>query len=320
MEVFLTKVSHPSTITIGVCSDTHYWFGGSDYVGESLQLQGDSELLFETLLAEMKEAKLDLVIHLGDMVSGGGTFQMFPSEFQKSLKQASIGFQSLSAEVFAIPGNHDCLVGDAWSEFGRLWALERGLGRTVDTAHARLVLLNGQGHSDEQIAEARPTDPVYGWISEAELARLEDALATAGDKPVVLFTHQLLVPWSSDREWRSFYGTDNAHSVLELMKCYKNVRAVFQGHAHRFDIQSIPLVAEPDEANLGEHINCTFVILPSLIEYPLGWLKLTIAEENLTITLQKLPLNSLAEKSRTSGQGQQWRIGHRAWSQYQINL
>ena len=72
-----------NTLTVGVCSDTHYWFGGPNFENESLQLQSHSELLLDTLIAELSNAELDIVLHLGDMTSGGGTFICLKRTFIK---------------------------------------------------------------------------------------------------------------------------------------------------------------------------------------------------------------------------------------------
>ncbi len=312
--------SNHSSLTIGVCSDTHYWFGGPNHQGKSLQLQENSELLFECLLAELRSAELDVAVHLGDMVSGGGTFQMSTAQFRGSLERATTGLAGLPMDVYALPGNHDCVVGDAWSDFGSLWSIGRGEGKTIDTEQVRLVLLNAQGHSDEQIANAMPADPVNGWVTNDELVRLEEALATAGDKPVLLFSHQLLVPWSSQREWLPFYGVGNAQSVLDILRRFGNVRAVFQGHAHQYDVQTLNLGSEMNPSCDGAEEGCTFFVLPSLIEYPLGWLKLTIYEESLNVELQQLPLEELSEMSRVSGMGQEWRIGRPEWKNVPVDL
>ena len=94
------------------------------------------------------------------------------------------------------------------------------------------------------------------------------------------------------------------------MARYKNVRAVFQGHAHRLDVQRV---------QIGE-VACTFIITPAVIEYPVGWLLLSLEPDCLQVRLQRLPLFDLAETSRSSGEGQTWREGRREWQNLRIEL
>jgi 3',5'-cyclic AMP phosphodiesterase CpdA len=304
-------VLNPEQISIGLCTDTHFWptnvfYGGSD---GSLQLQPWSEQLQAVLLAELEKAQLTYVLHLGDVTCGGGVYEMPEPEFYAALERTHEAYQQLSPRVHALPGNHDCPPGGGnWRYFEQLWGLQPGLGDLIDTPAARLVLLNAQGHTPQQIEQAKPTDPVYGWISDGELARLEDILATADGRPVLLFTHQLLRPWSYDKPWQDFYGIRNADAVLDIMARYGNVRAIFQGHAHRLDVQMI---------QVGQHV-CHFIVAPAIIEYPLGWLRLDLNRDCVQMTLQRLPLPELAALGGYSGEGQLWRAGKPEWANVRI--
>jgi 3',5'-cyclic AMP phosphodiesterase CpdA len=211
--------------------------------------------------------------------------------------------------VHVLPGNHDCRPGAGnWDDFRQLWSMENGCGATIDVGSVRLILLDTHGHSPEQIAVAPEGDPVYGWVAPDELARLENDLATAGERPVLLFTHQLLFPWSGSEGWQDYYGIENAQPVCALIERYGVVRAVFQAHAHRFDIQTVPLGAR----------DTTFVVLPALIEYPVAWARLDCSATSLRVRLQPLPVPHLQEASLASGEGQAWRAGRPEWRDFSI--
>lgn len=312
-EIVPSVPSRGDTLTIGLVTDTHYWPGGGDFYGGdgSLQLLGQSDTVVETLIAELNRANLDLTVHLGDITCGGGTYPMTEAEFCAVQDVMFDRFQRLQAPIYTLPGNHDCPPGGApWSYFEKKWGLEAGIGRTIDTPFARLVLLNAQGHSEEQMAAARPDDPVFGWVSEGELARLDEALASADDRPVILFLHQLLQPWSGNREFVHYYPVNNAETVLDLMARHGNVRAVFQGHAHRLDVQQIPVGGRP----------CWFVVSPALIQYPVAWFELTLSAKALRVQLRSLPLPELVERARVSGDGQDWRTGKPEWHDFTVGL
>lgn len=306
-------MSRNGITTIGVCSDTHFWRTDEPVVTSdgSMQLQPWSVELLNELVNSLREQKVDLVLHLGDQTCGGGTFGMTPDEFLAELDYLREAYLSMGIPFYPLPGNHDSLpVVGGWTDFERIWELEPGIGQTIDAPNARLVLLNTHGHNQGQIDTAQDGDPVYGWVNDAELARLEEALATAGDRPVLIFCHQLLKCWSNGQGWRAFYEVRNGPGVLAVMERYGNVRAVFQGHAHRFDVQAMPMAGR----------ECTYVVLPSLIEYPLAWLRLDISKDNVRMRLIRLPLADLANKSRASGAGQSWRAGRPEWWDHVIPL
>lgn len=299
--------------TIAVCTDLHYWPGGPSDLGSdgSLQLLPQSETLLASLVDEMKQLRPDLLFFLGDLISGGGGYSMPPTEFDAALLHTRRMLCSTGAPTAALPGNHDCPPGGSgWSAFETLWGLAPGLGQTIDRPEARLILLNAQGHSPQQIAAGRPGDPVYGWVNEDELARLERELNGAAGRPVLLFVHQLLLPWSGNGGWRAFYGVENAAAVLDILARAGNVAAVFQGHAHRMDVQAVAL------GGRASH----FVVAPALIEYPVGWLHLTLTPSLLRVELRSLPLPHLIEQTRASGEGQGWRAGPPAWRDFTIQL
>ncbi len=300
-------------ISIGLCADTHYWPQGRNFVTSdgSLQLQGSSQDLLATLFHELRGTHLDMVLHLGDLTCGGGTYDMAPDVFLTTVVDLYRTYQSLDLPVYVLPGNHDSLPGaGGWDVFHDVWGLEPGLGTTIDLPLARLVLLNTHGHSPAQIAQAQEFDPVYGWVSDAELNRLETVLAGAGDRPVLVFTHQLLAPWSNYMDWHDYFAVRNAAAVRAVLSRHANVAAVFQAHAHRFDVRRLALGRQ----------ECTFVILPSLIEYPLAWVQLDLAPNLLRMRLRQLPLPELRETSRTSGSGQEWRAGRAEWWDLTIPL
>lgn len=303
-----------ATTTIGLVSDTHFWPRSRPVITSdgALQLQPWSEQLLSTLIAELEAAQVDLVIHLGDLTCGGGTYAMPPEEFVATMRTVRQRLQTLSAPVVALSGNHDARPGNGdLSEFCELWQNEAGLGKTIDLPQARLILLNTTGYTPEQVAAAPDGDPVYGWVGPAELDRLDAALATAGGRPVLLFTHQLLQRWAGDQVWHDYFGVRNAADVLQVIERRGGVRAVFQGHAHRFDLHTRSLGGDPE---------CLFAVMPAIIEYPVAWVRLQLSATQAECTLQRLPLAGLAALSEQSGGGQSWRQGDPAWWSYQFSL
>jgi hypothetical protein len=155
---------------------------------------------------------VDMLIHLGDFSCGGGSFEMPHDGFSSALERLTGDYKRAASAFYGLPGNHDCPAGTIDYSYGEgLLGLAPRQGRTVDvgtdTDTARLIFLHSQGHSDEQRRAALPKDTTYGWIADAELERLDRSLAKAGDRPVIVFTHQLLHPWANPRRWPSSPAT-----------------------------------------------------------------------------------------------------------------
>jgi len=307
-------MNNSTNSVIGIVSDTHYWQRNTPVVTKegAIQLQQWSEELMATLLVELERGGVTQVLHLGDITCGGGTYAMPAAEFAATLSSLHRRFENAPMPIAALPGNHDSLPGTGSMDiFCQIWGTAPGIGLTIDVPEARLVLLNSQGHPASVLAAAPDGDPVFGWVNDAELARLDTALATAGNRPVLLFSHQLLHPWSGDAAWQDFYGIVNAGAVLEIVRRHGNTCAVFQGHAHRLDIQQVAL--RPDRTTL-------FAVVPPIIEYPVAWMRLELSGPTANLSLQPLPLPAIAERSRDSGKGQAWRKGRPEWWDYTFSL
>ncbi len=289
-----------SATRIAVVADTHIWPttlppAGDDYAA---MLLDQTDVLHTLLLEELDKSGAQLVIHLGDLTCGGGFFGMPPAAFSPLMLRLRSDFAALKMPVHALPGNHDAppqLGG--WTLFETLWGLDPGLGSTIDLDGITLLLINAQGHDAAQIRDALPCDPVYGWVSGAEIARVEASLAAAAGRPVLAFVHQLLHPWRTQgRAWKPYYGVQNAAAVLETLARHSSVRALFQGHAHRYELGRLQL----------NGFDALSVLAPSVIEYPVGWLQLDVCVDCITVTLRQLPCAELTARSLSNG-AQAWR-------------
>ena len=305
-------MSQTDETRIALLTDTHAWPDAPGaFGGEQEQLQPAFETIHATFLADVRSQSPEILIHLGDFTCGGGSFEMPQPAFYAALQRLNRELRAAAPQFYGLPGNHDCPAGcNDYSFCEGLLGLAPRLGRTVDTDAARLVFLHSQGHSDEQRQAVLPKDPTYGWIADAELERLDRSLAEAGGRPVIVFTHQLLHPWANPRRWRSLYATANSEAVLDIFARYGNVRAVFQGHAHLLDLREVMVGNQP----------IRFVVAPSLIQYPLGWLLLTLSAGALRVQYRALGLPQLSEQSRMAGAGADWRAGDAAWQNFSVRL
>jgi hypothetical protein len=267
-------------------------------------LLDETPALHALLLEEVAASGAVALIHLGDQTCGGGFFNMAQDDFAPLLARLHADYGALPMAAFALPGNHDMPPGGGgWALFEQLWGLGQGLGATVDVDGLRLLLINAQGHDDAQLRAAQPGDPVYGWLSDAELARVDEALATANSRTVLAFVHQLVHPWrTAHRPWKPYYAVRNANSLMTILARHHNVRVLFQAHAHRYEQGEI--------ATNG--FRALSVLAPSVIEYPIGWLQLDLLPNSLEVTLRQLPRPDLVRRSLCDG-AQAWRAPQALW-------
>ncbi len=310
-----SRHAHPpvSSTSIALCGDTHAWFGASQAFGPfGEQLQPWSGPILDALEQELREERPDLVLHLGDYTCGGGVFQMPDPDFHGSLRRVHETLQGAGMAYQGLPGNHDCPYGSGdYTSCERMLGLDHRQGTTLDLPQARLILVHTQGYSPDQIQEALPGDPVFGWVAPEEVARVEAELEAAPGKPVILFTHQLLRPWTVAVPWQEYYRIQNADTLLGLMERHPQVVAVFQAHAHLYDVQRVAL---------GGHERL-FVVIPSCIQYPLGWVLLRVEAHRLDIQLRRLTsLAELQERSRQRDPYGDARGGERAWERLTFPL
>ncbi len=265
---------------IGVLSDTHFWLGTPQ--PPEGQLQRYSPQICAALLQDVARRPLDLLVHLGDVTCGGSHYGMSAADFDQTLDWFLARIGTLSCPVHILPGNHDLKLGETYQPTEARLGLQsqRGTGVTFPAHNLHFELLNAQGHTEQDIAQAAAGAPVAGQVAPAELARLDQALHRARDMHVIVGTHQLLQPLAASAVSSEDSFVRNRQEVQTVLAKHPNVRAVFQGHAHQYDVQTVLL----------GHRDCTYVVAPALCLWPPAWLHLTIGPSGLAIQVRYLDL------------------------------
>lgn len=124
--------------------------------------------------------------------------------------------QPLDKPALCLPGNHD----DGPALAAALSTPPFHSGGSHDLGAWRVVLL------DSTLPQR-----TEGALSEAELKRLEAALAGAGARPVLVVLHHPPVPLGS--HWLDEVGVTNAAEFWTVIDRHPQVRAVLFGHAHQ---------------------------------------------------------------------------------------
>ena len=172
-------------------------------------------------LVQAECAQIDLVLATGDIT-------------QDASEQGYLRFieavSRLPGPRHWIPGNHDDAV--LMAQLGNRYDLNRDW---VDIGAWRIVLLDSSvpGH-------------VHGLLAPQQLSRLDQALASAGTRHVLVCLHHHPVPIGSD--WMEPLGLHEAQQLMSRLDADPRVRAVLWGHIHQ-ELQqqrgSLQLLASP---------------------------------------------------------------------------
>ncbi|MGE0387465.1 MAG: metallophosphoesterase [Gammaproteobacteria bacterium] len=147
------------------------------------------------------------VVVSGDLVS---------EESARAYRSLHDHLARIDAPVYCMPGNHD--------DIDLLRAHVPGgnvrLDAALDLGGWRIVLLDTRvaGSSD-------------GWLADAELARLDAALAGAAGRPALVFLHHQPVPIGSP--WIDSMMVGNADALFAILARHRGVRALVCGHIHQ---------------------------------------------------------------------------------------
>ena len=170
-------------------------------------------------------------------------------------------FGSLGKPVWCLPGNHD------YPEIMRqeLAAAPFQVGGCQDLGAWRVVLLDscvpGQAH---------------GRLASRELARLDAALASAGERHVLIALHHHPVRMSS--RWIDSVGLQNPEEFFAVTDRYPQVRVILWGHVHQsLDMRrkGVRLLAVPSTCAQFRPYVDLFAIDPS----PPGFRRLTLGAD-----------------------------------------
>ena len=199
-------------------TDSHLF---ADAEGDLLGLQTQASLDAVVDMVLEQISRMDLVLATGDITQDGS---------EAAYRRFIASSLRLPAPCYWIPGNHDDA--ELMARLGKPLGLTRDW---VDIGNWRIVLL------DSSILGA-----VSGHLSQATLNSLDDALATVGDRHVLVCLHHQPVSIGSD--WMEPIGLLNASDLLTRLEPDPRVKAVLWGHIHQhFDqpLGHLRLLATP---------------------------------------------------------------------------
>ena len=214
-----------TTFKFAFITDTHLYLNAPKNFASGLQRQKESPELYQKLIEQLNAFDPAFVIHGGDIVCGGKSFDMTADDYEYALHRAKHYAQTLNAPCYYIPGNHDLD-----PESGSKASYTAIFGIDCRTYHSfmhqgiRFILLDVQ---------EVPEDLTHGYIGTVQLGWLESELKSAADKgqEVFIFSHQLLFPSVEFQGLGSRVA--NSAEVLEVIAPFdRNILACFCGHLH----------------------------------------------------------------------------------------
>ena len=166
-------------------TDTHLYPNAPRNFAGGLQQQKNSLALYEKLVEQLNAFEPAFVIHGGDIVCGGNSFEMSATDYEAALDSAKELGERINAPCYYIPGNHD-LHPETGSKDAYLARFGINNMGSVSFVHEniRFILLDSQ---------EVPEDLTHGYISTNQLAWAERELKRARDydEEVFIFSHQL---------------------------------------------------------------------------------------------------------------------------------
>lgn len=277
-------------------TDTHLYPEAPQNYGGGTQIQESSVEIYETMIQQVEAFEPDFVIHGGDIVCGGDSFEMPPSHYQIALDHAQMMGEQLSAPIYYMPGNHDLdpQNGDKdlyLQRFGYDAQVVEGENQGPDgeqSMSAKRLAYTSLVHDDLRLilldCQEVEKDVTHGHLGEEQLGWLQTELeqAKAENQEVLIFAHQLLHPTEefSELGWM----IDNSEQVCEIIDRCDHILATFHGHLH------LNRILEPDPATDNRRLT---IISSGIICYPMMWRKIYVDQDQIRVVSSQLQLPEL---------------------------
>ena len=257
-------------------TDTHFYLNATRNFASGLQQQKKSLQLYEKMVEQLNVFDPAFVIHGGDIVCGGKSFDMSAEEYEATLDSAQQLGQRINAPCYYIPGNHDLHpeTGAKDSYLARFGI--NGMGSTCFVhENIRFILLDSQ---------EVPEDLTHGYISTNQLAWAERELKRAQDydQEVFIFSHQLPFPNVEFQGLGSRIA--NSAEILEVMTPFeRQILAFFCGHLHL------------NRVFREQGMLC--IISSGIICYPMMWRQVWVYPDRIDIRSETIDLPDVLAES-----------------------
>jgi 3',5'-cyclic AMP phosphodiesterase CpdA len=241
-------------------TDTHYWPDAPKDFGAPKMLT-HGRALHDALIPAINALHPDFVLHGGDFLCGGSSFDLPTDVFQRTLREAKAYFDDVQAPLYLVPGNHDC---DArtWSfdAFSRAFPSPGVLSVHHVSATLRVACANIFRGDTRTQGAGEWTDEHDALLRQANDTALSDRV------PLLLCLHSWVLPDTVPDPGSDGRGCVAGAARLLSTVCGCNaVVAVFTGHRHVNRITA--------------YRDFLIVDTACLIGYPFGFREVTVSSE-----------------------------------------
>ncbi|QEG42617.1 metallophosphoesterase family protein [Roseimaritima ulvae] len=208
-------------LKVGIITDLHYADkppGGSRHYRETLDKLAEAGTEFE-------RSKPTFLVELGDLIDAADSVDTELGYLSTVNRQ----FAAIHPDRHYVLGNH-CVDTLKKEEFLGKVEQEKSY-YSFDRKGFHFIVLDSCFRSDGVPYSRKNFTWTDANIPAAELEWLEADLK-ANDKPVIVFAHQRL-------DVANHHGVKNNAAVRKLFEAAGNVLAVFQGHSHQNDLNTI---------------------------------------------------------------------------------
>lgn len=266
------------SVTFTLLTDTHLWpTAPADFGAPKMLTAG--EAIHEAAIPAVNALSPDFVLHGGDLLCGGSSFDLASAEYDRSLADAVDFFGRFDAPFYCVPGNHDCDA-QTWSfdafhdAFGTSAPLMiDGVAPGIRLARANVFLGDTREYGAGQ------------WTDEHDEAlRDADRSALADGASLILCLHTWLLPDEDPAPGADGRGcVAGADRLLATVSECPSIAVVLTGHRHLNRITAYRDFLVVDTA--------------ALIGYPFGFREITISDDGwLSTCFHTLDLPDVAAR------------------------
>ena len=208
-------------------TDSHHYPGAPrDFAAPKMLTQ--SRAVLEAVAPEINALNPDFIVHGGDVLCGGGAFEIPIPIYLQSIEEAADAFDGFRAPAYYVPGNHDC---DPVQGSFEAFASRFPIPETVDVVDAaprlRLALANIYGGDPIRDGEGVWTDALDRALAEAAEKAQNERCA------MLLVLHTWVLPDYEPGDGEAFKGVvTGADRLLETVSAHPAIVAVLTGHRH----------------------------------------------------------------------------------------
>jgi 3',5'-cyclic AMP phosphodiesterase CpdA len=258
-----------------VTDSHHYPDAPRDFAAPKMLTK--SQEILDAMVPAINAASPDFVVHGGDLLCGGGSFELTLEKYVRAIDEVGDALDGLRAPTYIVPGNHDCESGTgSFARFAERFDIPDTLDVFDVGPRLRLATVN--------IYQCDPLTEGQGIWTE-ELDRKLRAAATDAsndDCALVLALHSWILPLAGE-EGSSTVIT-HAERLRETVATHPAIVIVLTGHRHRNRVALLH--------------GCLLLDTACIVGYPMGFRDITLHEDGtIKIAFIVLGLPDLVQAS-----------------------